>query len=130
MRYAVVHDCGRVINPLTVAGQIHGGVAQGIGGTLYEQMPYDDGQPLATTFMDYVLPTACEIPEIETEELSSPAPETPFGIKGVGEAGIIGPPAAIVRAVEHALEPLGVADIDTTPLTPATVRRLIEEAAS
>lgn len=130
VRYAVVHDCGRVINPLTVAGQIHGGVAQGIGGTLYEQLPYNDGQPLATTFMDYVLPTACEIPDIETEELSSPAPETPFGIKGVGEAGIIGPPAAIVRAVEHALEPLGVADIDTTPLTPSAVRRLIEEAAS
>ncbi|MEV5540623.1 xanthine dehydrogenase family protein molybdopterin-binding subunit [Saccharopolyspora shandongensis] len=130
VRYAVVHDCGRVINPLTVAGQIHGGVAQGIGGTLYEQLPYEDGQPLATTFMEYLLPTACEIPDIATEEMCSPAPETPFGIKGVGEAGIIGPPAAIVRAVEHALEPLGVADIDTTPLTPSVVRRLIEEAAS
>ncbi|MCI2419733.1 xanthine dehydrogenase family protein molybdopterin-binding subunit [Saccharopolyspora sp. K220] len=130
VRYAVVHDCGRIINPQTVAGQIHGGVAQGIGGTLYEQLPYDEGQPLATTFMDYVLPTACEIPDIDTEELCSPAPETAFGVKGAGEAGIIGPPAAIVRAVEHALEPLGVADINTTPLTPSVVRQLIEEARS
>ncbi|MER5390276.1 xanthine dehydrogenase family protein molybdopterin-binding subunit [Saccharopolyspora sp. NPDC002686] len=129
-RYAVVHDCGQIINPLTVAGQIHGGVAQGIGGVLHEQLPYEDGQPLATTFVDYVLPTACEIPDITTEELCSPAPEIPFGIKGAGEAGIIGPPAAIARAVEHALEPLGVADVDTTPLTPSAVRRLIEEARS
>lgn len=129
VRYAVVHDCGRIINPLTVAGQIHGGVAQGIGGTLYEQLPYEDGQPLATTFMSYVLPSACEIPEIDTEEFCSPAPETAFGIKGAGEAGIIGPPAAIVRAVERALEPWGVADISATPLTPSAVRRWIEEAS-
>ncbi|RKT86895.1 carbon-monoxide dehydrogenase large subunit [Saccharopolyspora antimicrobica] len=129
-RYAAVHDCGRVINPMTVAGQIHGGVAQGIGGVLHEQLPYEDGQPLATTFTDYVLPTACEIPDITTEELCSPAPEIPFGVKGAGEAGIIGPPAAIARAVEHALEPLGVTDVDATPLTPPVVRRLIEEARS
>ncbi|WP_170301631.1 xanthine dehydrogenase family protein molybdopterin-binding subunit [Saccharopolyspora hirsuta] len=126
-RYAAVHDCGRVINPLTVAGQIHGGVAQGIGGALHEQLPYEDGQPLATTFADYALPTAGEIPDITTEELCSPAPEIPFGIKGAGEAGIIGPPAAIASAVEHAL---GVTGVDTTPLTPSAVRRLIEEARS
>ncbi|TWF95704.1 xanthine dehydrogenase family protein molybdopterin-binding subunit [Saccharopolyspora dendranthemae] len=128
VRYAVVHDCGRVINPLTVAGQIHGGVAQGIGGTLYEQLPYDDGQPLATTFMEYLLPSAREIPVMEVEELGGPAPETPFGVKGAGEAGIIGAPAAIAGAVEHALAPLGVTEIDTVPLTPPVVRGLIEEA--
>ncbi|GAA4617454.1 xanthine dehydrogenase family protein molybdopterin-binding subunit [Saccharopolyspora hordei] len=129
-RYVAVHDCGRVINPLTVAGQVHGGVAQGIGGVLHEQLPHADGQPLATTFADYAIPTACEVPDIATEELCSPAPGIPFGIKGAGEAGIIGPPAAIARAVEHALEPLGVTDVDTTPLTPSVVRRLIEEARS
>ncbi|WP_461156338.1 xanthine dehydrogenase family protein molybdopterin-binding subunit [Saccharopolyspora tripterygii] len=128
VRYAVVHDCGRVINPLTVAGQVHGGVAQGIGGTLYEQLPYDDGQPLATTFMEYLLPSAREIPVMEVEELGGPAPETPFGVKGAGEAGIIGPPAAIASAIEHALAPLGVTGIDTVPLTPPVVRGLIEEA--
>lgn len=130
VRYAVVHDCGRVINPLTVAGQIHGGVAQGIGGTLYEQLPYEDGQPLATTFSEYLLPSAREIPAMLVEELGGPAPETPFGAKGAGEAGIIGPPAAVAGAIENALEPLGVTGIDTTPLTPPVVRRLIEEARS
>lgn len=128
VRYAVVHDCGRVINPQTVAGQIHGGVAQGIGGTLYEHLPYDDGQPLATTFMEYLLPGAREIPVMEVEELGGPAPETPFGVKGAGEAGIIGPPAAIAGAIEHALAPLGVTGVDSLPLTPAVVRGLIEEA--
>lgn len=130
VRYAVVHDCGRVINPLTVAGQIHGGVAQGIGGTLHERLPYEDGQPLATTFAEYVLPSAREIPPMIVEELGGPAPETPFGVKGAGEAGIIGPPAAIAGAVDNALAPLGVTGIDTTPLTPSVLRGLIEEARS
>ncbi|RRO20619.1 hypothetical protein EIL87_01740 [Saccharopolyspora rhizosphaerae] len=130
VRYAVVHDCGRVINPLTLAGQIHGGVAQGIGGTLYEHLPYEDGQPLATTFTEYLVPGACEVPDVLVEEVGGPAPDTPFGVKGAGEAGIIGPPAAIAGAVENALAPLGVTGIDSTPLTPSVLRRLIEEARS
>ncbi|MFC7340552.1 xanthine dehydrogenase family protein molybdopterin-binding subunit [Saccharopolyspora griseoalba] len=130
LRYAAVHDCGRVINPLTVAGQIHGGVAQGIGSAVYEHLPHAEGQPLATTFMEYLLPTAREIPPIDTEEFCSPAPETPFGVKGAGEAGIIGPPAAIAGAVERALAPLAPVDVTAVPLTPSVVRGLIEEARS
>jgi aerobic carbon-monoxide dehydrogenase large subunit len=129
LRYVVVHDCGRVINPMIVAGQVHGGVAQGIGGAIYEELPYGDGaQPQATTFMDYLVPTATEIPPLDLHELESPAPETAYGIKGAGEAGIIGPAPAICRAVEHALEDLGVAEIVTTPLKPELVRRLIADA--
>ncbi|MDI2027844.1 xanthine dehydrogenase family protein molybdopterin-binding subunit [Saccharopolyspora sp. TS4A08] len=127
LRYAVVHDCGRVINPLTLAGQIHGGVAQGIGGALHEHLPYEDGQPLATSFAEYLLPGTGEVPEMVVEELGGPAPETPFGVKGAGEAGIIGAPAAIAGAVEHAL---GVSGVDVTPLTPSVVRGLVEGARS
>jgi carbon-monoxide dehydrogenase large subunit len=131
LRYVVVHDCGRVINPMIVAGQVHGGVVQGIGGAIYEELPYGEGaQPQATTFMDYLVPTASEIPPLDLYEIESPAPETAYGIKGAGEAGIIGPAPAIVRAVEHALEDLGVAEIVTTPLKPELVRKLIAEARS
>ena len=127
VRYAVVHDCGRVVNPMIVAGQVQGGVAQGIGGALYEDFAYGrGGQPLTTTFMDYLVPTACEIPPIALEELESPAPETTFGIKGAGEAGIIGPAPAIARAVEDALREFGVGEITATPITPTFVRRLLE----
>ncbi len=129
LRYVVVHDCGRVVNPMIVAGQVHGGVAQGIGGAIYEELPYGDGgQPMATTFMDYLVPTATEIPPLDLHEIESPAPEIPYGIKGAGEAGIIGPAPAICRAVEHALEDLGVGEIVATPLKPEAVRRLIAEA--
>ncbi|HEX5146007.1 MAG TPA: xanthine dehydrogenase family protein molybdopterin-binding subunit [Conexibacter sp.] len=129
LRYVVVHDCGRVINPMIVAGQVHGGVVQGIGGVIYEELPYGDGgQPMATTFMDYLVPTAAEIPPLDLHEIESPAPETAYGVKGAGEAGIIGPAPAICRAVEHALEDLGVAEIVTTPLKPQVVRELIAGA--
>jgi carbon-monoxide dehydrogenase large subunit len=129
VRYIVVHDCGRVINPMIVAGQVHGGVAQGIGGAIYEELAYGDGgQPMTTTFMDYLVPTANEIPPIELYELESPAPGTAFGIKGAGEAGIIGPAAAILRGVEDALADLGVGEITATPLTPTAVRRIVAEA--
>jgi carbon-monoxide dehydrogenase large subunit len=114
---------------MIVAGQVHGGVAQGIGGAIYEELAYGDGgQPMTTTFMDYLVPTATEIPPLDLHEIESPAPETAFGIKGAGEAGIIGPAPAIVRAVEHALEDLGIAEIVTTPLKPELIRKLIAEA--
>jgi aerobic carbon-monoxide dehydrogenase large subunit len=129
--YVVVHDCGRVINPLIVAGQVHGGVAQGIGGTLYEEYGYDDnGQPQATTFMDYLVPTASEIPPILDEEMESPAPEIPYGVKGAGEGGIIGPPAAIVGAVQDALAELDPPELATTPILPQQVRAIVDAAAA
>jgi aerobic carbon-monoxide dehydrogenase large subunit len=127
--YIVAHDCGTLINPVIVDGQVHGGVAQGIGGTLYENLVYSpDGQPLASSFMDYLLPSATEIPEMQIEHFESPAPEMPLGAKGAGEAGTIGPPAALANAVVSALEEFGI-DISETPITPSVLRRLIREAA-
>jgi carbon-monoxide dehydrogenase large subunit len=126
--YAVAHDCGTVLNPALVAGQIHGGVAQGIGGALYEELPYgSDGQPRVRTLADYLAPTATEIPHVAFEQLETPGPELPLGAKGTGEAGAIGPAAAIANAVSDALADLGV-EITETPITPAAVRRLIREA--
>lgn len=123
--YFVVHDCGRIINPAVVDGQIHGGVAQGIAGALYESIPYDgNGQPLATSFMDYLIPTATDVPHLVAEHIESPAPEMPFGIKGVGEGGTIGPPAVIAGGVVNALSEFGV-DITETPITPGLVLRLL-----
>ena len=91
LRYVVSEDCGVMINPNVVEGQIAGGVVQGIGGVLYEHMPYDDaGNPLATTFVDYLLPTATEVPEIEYGHIETPAPTNPGGHKGLGEGGAIG----------------------------------------
>ncbi len=85
LRYAVVHDCGRLINPMVVEGQIHGGVAQGVGGALYERMVYDEsGQLLNASFMDFLMPYATEIPRIETDHLETPSPLNPLGIKGAG----------------------------------------------
>jgi carbon-monoxide dehydrogenase large subunit len=126
--YVVAHDCGTLINPAIVDGQVHGGVAQGIGGALYEHLAYGpEGQPLASSFMDYLLPSATEIPEMRIEHFESPAPEMPLGVKGAGEAGTIGPPAAIANAVSSALEEFGI-DITETPITPAVVRRLLRES--
>jgi carbon-monoxide dehydrogenase large subunit len=126
LAYHVVHDCGRVINPLIVAGQIHGGVAQGIGGALYEEMVYDAaGQLLTASFMDYLVPTAMEIPRIETVSRESPSARNPLGIKGLGEGGAISPPAAIANAIEDALAPFGVR-ITETPVTPSRLLALIE----
>ena len=97
-KYIAVHDCGRVINPMVVEGQVHGGVAQGIGGSFYERMVYDeDGQPLSSTFMDYLIPTAMEVPDIETIHVETPSTLNPLGIKGAGEAGVI-PVAALMAA--------------------------------
>ena len=110
LRYVVSEDCGRMINPKVVEGQIFGGVVQGLGGVLYEHMVYDDdGNPLTSTFVDYLLPTACEVPTIEVGHIESPA-ANPLGVKGMGEGGAIASPAAVVNAVADALAPLGVTD--------------------
>jgi carbon-monoxide dehydrogenase large subunit len=128
--YGVFHDCGRVVNPLLVAGQIHGGVVQGIAGALYEELAYDrDGRPRWATFADYAVPTAAEIPSIHLEELESPAPEIPFGVKGVGEAGVIGPPAAIVSAIQVALSGFDAPEIARTPVRAGDVLELVDPGA-
>jgi carbon-monoxide dehydrogenase large subunit len=128
LRYVVAHDCGKLINPVIVEGQIHGGVAQGVGGGLLEEMVYDEqGQLLTGTFMDYLVPTATELPAIETVHLEYPSPRNPLGIKGIGEGGAISPPAAIANAVEDALRPFGVR-VTRAPLGPSVVLGLIAGA--
>jgi len=127
LRYVVSEDCGVMINPNIVEGQIDGGVVQGIGGVLYEHFVYDgDGNPLTTTFLDYLLPTAAEVPEIEHGHIETPA-MTPGGYKGVGEGGAIGAPAAVVNAVADALRALGVESL-SQPLGPARIVAAIEAA--
>ncbi|MBS1887641.1 MAG: xanthine dehydrogenase family protein [Actinobacteria bacterium] len=129
LRFVVAHDCGRVVNPAIVDGQIVGGVMQGIGGALHEEVLYDeDGQLRTGNFMDYVLPTAGETPEFELIHLDTPSPLNPLGVKGMGEGGAIGPPAAIAGAVEDALADLGVV-VHRGPLGPSRVRDLIVAAA-
>ncbi len=129
-RYVVVHDCGNMINPMMVEGQVLGGIVHGIGATLLEWMRYDeDGQPATVTYADYLLPTADVVPGIEIHHMESPTPLNPLGVKGAAESGTIGAPAAIVSAIEDALRPLKVR-IRDLPLTPASLRRLIREAAA
>jgi carbon-monoxide dehydrogenase large subunit len=130
LKYVAVHDCGRVINPMIVEGQVHGGVAQGIGGAFYERFTYDaDGQPLATTFMDFLIPTAAEVPDIEVDHLETPSPLNPLGIKGAGEAGVIPVVALMAQALEDALAPWNVRIIEM-PLNPGQIRALIRNAGS
>jgi carbon-monoxide dehydrogenase large subunit len=127
-RYLVVHDCGTIINPLLVEGQIHGGVAHGIGNAFYEQLIYDEqGQLLNASFMDYLLPTATDVPPIETAHRETPSPFNPLGIKGVGEAGCIPTGALFAQAVEDALADFGV-EITEIPLSPNKLFELIERA--
>ena len=103
LRYCVVHDCGTVINPMILEGQIHGGVAQGVGGALYERMVYDSsGQLLNASFMDFLMPYVTEVPTIEIDHLETPSPLNPLGVKGAGEAGVIPGSAAIAAAIEDA----------------------------
>jgi carbon-monoxide dehydrogenase large subunit len=121
--YVIVEDGGTLVNPMIVDGQVFGGTAQGVGTALYEEMPFDaQGQPLATTLGDYLLPSATEVPSIRIDHMESPSPHTRFGQKGIGEGGAIAPPAAIANAVNDALAPLGV-EITESPLTP---RRIVE----
>jgi carbon-monoxide dehydrogenase large subunit len=123
--YVYVHDSGTILNPMIVEGQIHGGVAQGIGAALYEELKYDEeGQPLFATFMEYVLPTAAEVPRLRLGHQVTPSPLIPGGMKGVGEAGLIGSPSAVVSAIEDALRPFG-ARITEMPVTPDLVLRLV-----
>ena len=128
LRYVVVNDSGKLINPMIVEGQLIGGTAHAIGNALYEWMGYsEDAQPLTTTFADYLLPSATEVPNIELHFLQSPSPLNPLGVKGVGESGCVPAAGAIVAAVEHALSPLGVT-IGEYPMTPARLFALIEAA--
>jgi CO/xanthine dehydrogenase Mo-binding subunit len=129
LRYAVVHDCGTLINPMIVEGQIHGGVAQGIGGALYERLVYDEaGQLLNASFMDFLMPYASEIPHIETGHLQTASPLNPLGIKGAGEAGVIPTTAVLAAAIEDAENlpitrmPISPSDLWTLRHTPAPPR--------
>jgi carbon-monoxide dehydrogenase large subunit len=126
--YAVAEDCGTMINPMLVEGQIRGGVAQGIGTAMFEEIPYDEsGQPLAATFLDYHLPGAFELPDIRIAHLHTPAVATEYGVKGMGEGGAVAPPAAIANAVRDALSASGT-EVNETPLTPQRVLAAIRKA--
>ncbi|MEV0112504.1 xanthine dehydrogenase family protein molybdopterin-binding subunit [Streptomyces sp. NPDC050844] len=125
LRYVCVEDCGVAINPQVVEGQCRGGIAQGIAGALFEQVTYDaQGEPSATSFMDYKVPTAHEIPDVLIHHLETPCAFTETGAKGAGEGGTIGAPAAVLNAVNDALRPTGV-ELDHTPITPETVHRAL-----
>jgi carbon-monoxide dehydrogenase large subunit len=125
--YVIVEDGGKLVNPMIVDGQIYGGLAQGIGTALYEEMPFDkNGQPLATTFADYLLPGPTEVPEPRLDHMETLAPYTEFGVKGIGEGGAIAPPAAIANAVNDALKGLG-AELLCSPITP---RRVLDAIAT
>jgi carbon-monoxide dehydrogenase large subunit len=130
LRYVVSEDCGVMINPDIVEGQIAGGVVQGIGGVLYEHMVYDDeGNPLSTTFVDYLLPTAAEVPTIEYGHIETPASTNPGGYKGMGEGGAIGSPPAVVNAVADAIAHLGVRPT-AQPLTPMAISAVLDGAGA
>jgi carbon-monoxide dehydrogenase large subunit len=126
LRYVVAEDCGRIVNPMIVDGQVTGGVAQGIGGALLEEIVYDEqGQPLTTSLMDYLWPTALDIPRVEIGHLETHSAFTIGGIKGMGEGGAIAPGAVLAGAVEDALRPLGGGFVDKVPLTPERVLNLV-----
>jgi carbon-monoxide dehydrogenase large subunit len=126
LRYVVVNDSGRVINPMIVEGQIVGGVAHGIGNALMELMAYDEqAHPMTTNFADYLLPGATEVPKIELTFVEYPSPLNPLGVKGVGESGCVPAAGAIVSAIESALAPFGVR-ITEYPVTPARLFKLLE----
>lgn len=128
VRYVVVNDSGTMMNPAIVEGQIYGGVVQGIGGAMLEELVYDDSGQLQTmSFMDYLLPTAADVPDIEIELLETPAPDVPGGMKGAGEVGILPPAAVLANAIVDALSPLGV-EVNELPLDPSRIWQLIEES--
>ncbi|MDQ2907223.1 MAG: aerobic carbon-monoxide dehydrogenase large subunit [Ktedonobacteraceae bacterium] len=128
VKYVAVHDCGRVINPMVVEGQVHGGIAQGIGGVFYERLVYnEEGQLTNASFMDYLLPTTGEIPALIVEHVETPSPLNPLGVKGAGEAGVIPVPALFASAIDDALSPFGVR-IREMPLHPCRLHEIIKEA--
>lgn len=129
LRYAALDDCGRIINPLIVEGQVRGGVVHGIGGALFEHLVYDGaGQMVTGTLMDYLVPLATDVPDIAVLHMETPSSANPNGTKGVGEAGTSGAPAAIANAVNDALSPLG-AEVTVQPVTPEVVLSAIEHAS-
>jgi aerobic carbon-monoxide dehydrogenase large subunit len=126
-RYVAVDDCGRVLNPLLVDGQVHGGIAQGLAQALFEEVVYDEnGQLLTGTLMDYAVPKASFLPRFETDRTVTPSPVNPLGVKGVGEAGTIACSPAVVNAVVDALAPLGVRHLDM-PLKSEKIWRILQE---
>ena len=126
--YVIAEDCGTLVNPMVVEGQTLGGVAQGIGTAMYEEIQYDaNGQPNASTFADYLLPGPTEIPNMRIFHMETPSPYTMYGIKGMGEGGAIAPPAVIFNAVNDALRATG-AEVSKTPLTPHRLLAEIERA--
>jgi CO/xanthine dehydrogenase Mo-binding subunit len=126
LRYCVIHDCGRVVNPMILEGQVHGGVAQGVGGALYERMVYDEhGQLLNATFMDFLMPYATEVPLVEVDHMETPSPLNPLGIKGAGEAGVIPGMAVVASAIEDAEGFV----IRRMPISPSELFHLRERAA-
>ena len=131
-KYVVAEDAGRIINPMIADGQVHGGIAQGIGNALLEEIIYDDsGNILTTTLADYLPPTAHEIPPIELHHMETPSTQSITKAKGLGEGGGIGAPAAVINAINDALSPFGV-EIDEMPATPQRIRaalRAKEQAA-
>jgi aerobic carbon-monoxide dehydrogenase large subunit len=128
LRYVALQDSGRLVNPLIVEGQVHGGVAHGIGNALFERMAFDEGaQPLTTTFADYLLPGSTDVPPLEVLLHESPSPFNPLGAKGVGEGGTVPVAAAVVSAVENALEPFGVR-LAEAPITPVRILELLEKS--
>ena len=129
LRYLAIQDSGRRVNPAIVEGQVHGGIAHGIGNAMFEWMGYDAaGQPITTTFADYLLPTATEVPTFETLYKESPSPHNPLGVKGVGEVGVIPAAAAVISAIEDALSPFHVR-IAQMPVTPPKLVELIAQGA-
>ena len=127
-RYVVAHDCGRLINPMLVDGQVRGGVVHGIGNALFERMVYDErGQPLTVNYGEYLLPTAAELPTIEIVQLESPSPLNPIGVKGAGEGGTIPAAACVISAIEDALSPFGVR-IREHPVSPGRIVELLADA--
>ena len=125
LRYVAVDDCGKVINPMLVDGQIHGGIVQSIGQAMYEEVVYDEqGQLVTGTLMDYAVPRASHVPDFEFDRTETPSPVNPLGVKGVGEAGTIGATPAIVGAIVDALAPFGVRHLDM-PVKPENVWRII-----
>jgi carbon-monoxide dehydrogenase large subunit len=127
-RYIAVDDCGVQVNPLIVEGQVHGGIVQGVAQALWEEAIYDaDGNLLTSTFIDYLVPAASELPSFETASTVTPSPTNVLGVKGVGEAGTIGSAPAVMNAIVDALAPLGVTDLEM-PATPERVWRAIAQA--
>jgi aerobic carbon-monoxide dehydrogenase large subunit len=128
IRHVAVDDCGRILNPLIVTGQQHGGIAQGVAQALWEQYVYDaDGNPLTSTLADYAMPSAAELPSFESSNTETPSPRNPLGAKGIGESGTIGSTPAVQSAVVDALSHLGVRHLDI-PCTPERVWAAVRDA--